>query len=770
MRGCDVATTCTSKRVNLLWLAFTVALLGCAAIVFGRLPQTAFGEERSAPLPDAAAMASSREDVWGEASLRAPGGPSYEFFRDLLPPLRYANTDFRHYPIVLSAPGAPHKARWISNGSAINARANKSPMWREVGVPVHFFVGDDRSSFGADFEQLDGPRYAEGWLPIVQIGYRHGPTRYEQEAFAPVESEWSDRGTALVSFTARDAPGVVVARVQVEGELRNAGGTIIDGHDRAIVAADPRWQWDGATRELSAKLAPGETAALAVCSRLTADPPALADETYDRQRAACASRWRELLERGARFDVPEPIVQNAWRSLVVGQFTIAVGDRMHYSAGNAYDHLYESECGDAVRSLLHFGQKDAARRMIGPLLAFERQATRFHVAGHKLQLLADDYWATRDADDLRERAEVWRGVVQFIRSNRQKANGLLPADNYAGDIKQQVISLSSNANCWRGLRDMAAVLADMGDAATAEELQHEAESFRRAIVDATVASERHETEPPFIPLALLADEKPFDPLTATRLGSYYDLMAPYVIGSGVFGPGSQRETWLIEYLRRHGGLAMGMIRSTPHQGEFDGEPGVNALYGLRYMLAQLRRDDRGHALAGFYGQLAQGMTRDTFIGGEGSRFLHGDGFGRSFYLPPNSASNAMFLETLRFLLIQDWDLDDDGRPETLRLLYGAPSRWLEDGRKISVERAPSSFGEISFKVESRLSQGEVLVALEPLARGPAHCLLRLPLPEGWRVVEARDAAGETYALAPDGAIAITNFKRPLSIRFAVVSP
>src|SRR5205085_1065414 len=83
---------------------------------------------------------------------------------------------------------------------------------------------------------------------------------------------------------------------------------------------------------------------------------------------------------------------------------------------------------------------------------------------------------------------------------------------------------------------------------------------------------------------------------------------------------------------------------------------------------------REHAVAGFYGQLAQAMTRDTFIGGEGSRFLHGDAQGRSFYLPPNSASNAMFLTTLRYLLVQDWDLDDDGKPDTLRLLYGATAR------------------------------------------------------------------------------------------------
>ena len=40
-------------------------------------------------------------------------------------------------------------------------------------------------------------------------------------------------------------------------------------------------------------------------------------------------------------------------------------------------------------------------------------------------------------------------------------------------------------------------------------------------------------------MALLAGEKPHDPLTATRLGSYYDLMVPYVLGSGVFGPGDR---------------------------------------------------------------------------------------------------------------------------------------------------------------------------------------------------------------------------------------
>src|SRR5688572_20656810 len=74
------------------------------------------------PLPSPRQMADAREDVWGEAAIRHPGGPSYEFFKDLLPPLRYVNTAFKHYPIVLSAPGGAVKARWVSNGSGVNLR------------------------------------------------------------------------------------------------------------------------------------------------------------------------------------------------------------------------------------------------------------------------------------------------------------------------------------------------------------------------------------------------------------------------------------------------------------------------------------------------------------------------------------------------------------------------------------------------------------------------------------------------------------------------
>src|SRR5215212_8494181 len=96
----------------------------------------------------------SEADLWGEAALNQPGGPTYAFFEGLLPPLRYVDADFRHYPIVLSAPGATVKGRLVGNGSAINARA-RQPNWNnESGTPVHILVGRHRDPFGSDLSRL----------------------------------------------------------------------------------------------------------------------------------------------------------------------------------------------------------------------------------------------------------------------------------------------------------------------------------------------------------------------------------------------------------------------------------------------------------------------------------------------------------------------------------------------------------------------------------------------------------------------------------------
>src|SRR5438477_316967 len=103
---------------------------GCALPLLFLAVQTLAAE-----LPTLENAVASKLDIYGEAALQQPNGPSYEFFKALIPPLHYVNADFQHYPLVLSAPNTKKKARLISNGSAINAHAN-SRSWNEPGTPV----------------------------------------------------------------------------------------------------------------------------------------------------------------------------------------------------------------------------------------------------------------------------------------------------------------------------------------------------------------------------------------------------------------------------------------------------------------------------------------------------------------------------------------------------------------------------------------------------------------------------------------------------------
>src|SRR3954462_8259103 len=106
-------------------------------------------------------------------------------------------------------------------------------------------------------------------------------------------------------------------------------------------------------------------------------------------------------------------------------------------------------------------------------------------------------------------------------------------------------------------------------------------------------------------------------------------------------------------------------------------------------------------------------------------------------LPPNNAANASFLQQLRGLLVQDWDMDDDGRADTLRLLFATPRHWLRDGARITVERAPTAFGEVSVAAHSELAAGRVTATVEmPARQAPAKALLRLRLPAGHTITAA----------------------------------
>lgn len=734
-------------------------------------------------IPKLEQVVAAKRDLWGEAAMLQPNGPSYEFFENLLPPPRYVHADFRYYPLVLSAPNAPVKARLVSNGSGINLDGG-ARSWKKFEAQVTFRVGPDEFRFGDLRDRVSLPELEQGYLPIYRIQYRHPfPVQsegavpllqvpsvrpaevYQLEAFASTQPELAEYGVVWVRFSlVAGSRGIVSLDVDANSRLKYEKSRLLNESSKVLVVGDSSWKW---SRELVATELNSKTAAvIAVASKpLPVDFPLdCSNEIYEQQRHQAIQTWKLILSRSMQVEVPEARVNDAWRNLILQNFSLLNQDRMFYSASNQYESLYEAEGSDAMLAMLVWGYDAEAMKWIVPLLDFTRAGLKSHIAGLKLNDVIRYYWQTRDEAGVKSIRAKWQPEIDFVLGSREPASGLLPKERYCGDISTPVYSLSADAKAWRAIHDMAVVLSEIGDADEAKRCDDAAQQFGNAIQSALSRSIRGETTPPFVPVALLDIEPVHSPITEVRIGSYWNLIMPYVIGSRLFPTESKEENWIPNYIEQHGGLCMGMTRAggTAH-GFWTGMHRVNPLYGTRYVVDALRRDDIDRALTSFYGMLAQGFTRNTFIAGEGSTLAPVDDGGRFFYCPPNSAGNGHFLAMLRNLLVQDWDIDGDGRPETLQLMAATPRRWLEDGKSIIMKDAPTVFGKVSCTLRSEINLGRVIASINlPTRNRPAKIVLRTRVPDGYRVVEAK-SAGTPLNIDARGFIDLTNYSGQIRV-------
>jgi hypothetical protein len=720
-------------------------------------------------LPSLSEVLDAKHDLWGEAAMKQRNGASYEFFKDLLPPPRYVHADFRYYPIVLSAPNARVKARLISDGSGLNLPGG-ARSWNAVGTPVMFRVGPDEFKFGGIPGRLEHPTLAEGYLPIPTIRYSHASEKYELEAFAVTEAELGSNCAVAVKFSLASGNEGIVTIQPMQSQVRFTNHQILDETGNVIVSLDSNWTWE--RQRAHAKITPHRSAVAAVFTKpfskeVGAVGSGCTMEDYVKAKSMGVARWNSLLSNSMHLETPEPLVNNAWRNLIIQNVELINGDRMNYSAGNQYEKMYAAESSDSALPLMWWGYEQDFRRLLPVILDIQDKRLPHHFASHKLNDISRFYWQTRDAEFVRAMRPRWQKDLDLLLTDHSPENGLLNKENYCTDIEVPVYPLTANSTSWAALRDLAPVLEEIGDNETAKRVRKSAADFKQALLRAVEKNQRTETDPPFIPMALFYGEDTHDPITHSRLGSYWDLVVNYVIGSRLF-VGSERELWLTRYLETHGGLIMGLTRSAATNNTFwTGAHRTNPLYGMRYILDALRRDDPERALVSFYGMLAHGMTRNTFIGAEGCAVEPLDDGGRFFYCPPNSSSNGQWLAVLRYLLIQDWDEDEDGRPDTLRLCFATPRRWLEDGKRIVVQNALTDFGPISVVLESKLHAGRVVANVSlPERNTPRKMLLRARVPDGWKVVSA--SVGNEK-LTPDdrGTVDLTPLKGKKTVVFNV---
>ncbi len=734
----------------------------CAFVWLLLMAQTPARAGEVTPFPTLEEVMASRSDLWGQLALENTNGLTYEFFASLLPPPRYVNADFREYPMALSAPRAPVKARLISNGSGINTRAG-GRSWTDPGTALIFRVGPDELRFGEFGDRVSEPKYLRGHLPVVRLRYQLGDVVYEQESFAAVDPRLAAAGLVFVRFSAAaGATGNVAAQLDAGSEVKPVRGSLVDDNGQTVVWYDNNWRLS--RQRLVANLSSNVPAVLALATKpleRRAAPLTLAE--YDEQRRACISAWETILQNGTTAEVSEPVITNAWRTALISSLCLVSSNRMNYSAGNQYEKMLENEGADAVEALLLWGQTALARELIPPLLGLARKGLEFDYAGRKLQLLARYFQLTRDTDLLKAQAPQWSKELQLLLTSRTNS-GLFPREHYSAELAAPVVSLHANAQAWRALRDFAPVLAALGQTDSSRLCLQSAASFRQSIMDAVEKVERKEDDSTFVPIALSGEDEPYETITGSRMGTYWNLMMHGVLGTGIFA--AERETGILNYLERHGALCMGMPRIRSSGTFWNSSEAIAPFAAARRLSLLLQRDEPDKALAGFYAILAQGFTRDSFVGSETVSLVPLDSRGRQLFCPPNSAANASILRLLRELLVQEVDTDDDGEPETLRLLFGTPRAWLDDQKEIRLARAPTAFGPVSLSIKSNLEQGELHASIELPPRLPQRTLLRLRLPAGWRALIGR--SGErTFRVDYSGAIELVGMLGKVDIVFTV---
>ena len=154
--------------------------------------------------------------------------------------------------------------------------------------------------------------------------------------------------------------------------------------------------WKGERPRATAKLTATRGATFALATKpLPASIAPLPD--YAANHATCVATWHPLLAAGMQVVTPEPVVNDAWRHLVVQDVGLISGNRMHYRAGNHYNPLYEAAGRDAALALMTWGYARDTRRLLEPLLDFTRKGLEQRQAGFKLADICRYFWQTRDA-------------------------------------------------------------------------------------------------------------------------------------------------------------------------------------------------------------------------------------------------------------------------------------------------------------------------------------------------------------------------------------
>jgi hypothetical protein len=476
--------------------------------------------------------------------------------------------------------------------------------------------------------------------------------------------------------------------------------------------------------------------------------------------------WKGRLTEGMQVEVPDRHLQDIYNATLHHFLLVLTKDgkrQEHYpNTAMLYYGSIGSESSPIIQSLDMRGLHQRAASCLQAWLSTQgdsmpegdyvsKEGGFYHYwpnytidQGGVLWALAEHYLYTRDQAWLAKVApqivagcdflirERKRTMVELPGGRKPLTYGLTPAGCQA-DMRDWEYSFMLNAYFYLGLKKSSQVLQDV-DKAQAQRIATEAEDYlqtirrvlRECVAISPVTRLRDGTSVPSVPSyvglrGLSTDAKDSVDPDLRHCYAYDSTGGPFHLVKGeVLGPNEPEVTYMLNYIEDR----FFMFTPLPSRVQLDelstdwfNLGGFDKLqpYYLHYQDAYLERDQIPNFLRGFFNTLASISDPMTLTFQEELDYGGGQ--------PHKTHEEGWFFHQLRHMLVMEMGND-------LFLARGTPREWLEEGKKISVNRAPTYFGELGYQIESFASQGRVEATVRPPRRQPpAKLYLRLRHPK-----------------------------------------
>lgn len=638
----------------------------------------------------------AERDLIGEQELASKNDPTFESVSGHLPAIKWSREVVGVKDHLFDIGVAPDGSLQLSDNIAA------------YNKPIAFFqIGDYR--FGSR-DVSCAKQLMNGWMPIVTTRDAHDGLQLEQTVFGWTKDFSPDELLiGYVQFRATN-PGDAARAIEVKLVFSSATNP----------PTPFNWQLD----------IPGhETKAVSLCvpfKILESPAKEISADEFQTKLAATTNYWDKLIARGSSFEIPEPRVQNAYRAWLAYNFLNVAKRKGVYEVCDGsgfYGQVYGYSVAHYCSALDLLGYSDFSETYCDALLSFAHTNGLLAVnfgdtdTGNALLVMAEHYWLTSDSDWLRKHVPQMRKLCGWIIEQRHAAlanadkepivtRGLIRYRPYA-DLLHPAADYFSNGYLWKGLDATTKVLAEIGLGDEAAELQREADNYFKDIqtsMNAAVFKDRGQKILPMIP-----DSHELWKESDGSADGYYGIIAPCLLEIGLPAMDDPKSKFITDALEQRGGLVAGIAqfhRMADHA------------YTYGYWLNCLQRDDVKRAILGLYGSLAYGMSRDTYAAVECTSIQTGE----NYWMLPHTYSNTQQLRLLRNMLVRE-----DG--DTLWLGQAIPRGWLAPGKRVAVNKAPTTFGPLSYSIEPN-ADGSMQVKLSPPNRNrPREIILRLRDPK-----------------------------------------